>query len=59
MTDRTPITIFEDLDVKIEAVKNKDKVFITCNGAPLIETKEEFIEDIKRELTKTLNRFSI
>ena len=54
------IDIFEEHDVIIQAVKTKDeKIFITCNGSPLIETKEEFIEDIKRELTKTLNRFSI
>ena len=59
MNHRTPVTIFEDLDVKIEAVKKDKRIFITCNGSPLIETKEEFIEDIKRELTKTLNRFSI
>ena len=52
-------SIYEDLDVKIEAVEITGRIFITCNDEILIETKEEFVEDIKRELTKTLNRFSI
>ena len=57
---KEPIFIYEDHDVRIEASTTKDgKAFIICNGSPLIETKQEFIEDIKRELTKTLNRFSI
>ena len=59
MKHHAPILIYEDLDVKIEAVSKDERVFIVCNGSPLIETKEEFIEDLKRELTKTLNRFSI